>query len=163
MAEAEEFAEVPESEKTPVTVVTGFLGAGKTTLVNYILTQQSEWRIAIIENEFGEVRFSARAPAPLRLWRATGVARWRTFAAAGESFAPAHEGETGVSLCADVRLPCLMKVNIDEGLVQEQIKSKEDIVSMDNGCVCCTVRAVASPWLIPSPLFSLVLSTVDGS
>ena len=30
-------------------------GAGKTTLVNYILTKQNEWRIAIIENEFGEV------------------------------------------------------------------------------------------------------------
>jgi len=84
-AEADEFAEVPESEKTPVTVITGFLGAGKTTLVNYILTQQNEWRIAIIENEFGEV-------------------------------------------------------NIDEGLVMEQIKAKEDIISMDNGCVCCTVR-----------------------
>ena len=81
----DDFAEVPESEKTPVTVVTGFLGAGKSTLVNHILTQQSDWRIAIIENEFGEV-------------------------------------------------------NIDEDLVKEQIKSKEDIVSMDNGCVCCTVR-----------------------
>ncbi len=50
-----------------------------------ILTQQNDWRIAIIENEFGEV-------------------------------------------------------NIDEDLVQEQLKSKEDIISMDNGCVCCTVR-----------------------
>lgn len=53
--------------------------------MNYILTQQSEWRIAIIENEFGEV-------------------------------------------------------NIDEGLVMEQIKAKEDIVSMDNGCICCSIR-----------------------
>lgn len=31
---------VPDEEKTPVTVVTGFLGAGKTTLVNYILKEQ---------------------------------------------------------------------------------------------------------------------------
>jgi predicted ATPase len=32
----DDFQEVPESEKTPVTVVTGFLGAGKSTLVNYV-------------------------------------------------------------------------------------------------------------------------------
>ena len=44
---------VPDEEKTPVTVITGFLGAGKTTLLNYILKEQTEWRIAVIENEFG--------------------------------------------------------------------------------------------------------------
>ena len=43
------------NELTPITVVTGFLGAGKTTLVNYILKEQNEWKIAVLENEFGEV------------------------------------------------------------------------------------------------------------
>jgi G3E family GTPase len=41
--------------RIPVTVLTGFLGAGKTTLVNRILTEQHGRRIAVIENEFGEV------------------------------------------------------------------------------------------------------------
>jgi len=77
--------DIPDSEKLPVTVITGFLGAGKTTLVNYILTQQHGKKIAVIENEFGEV-------------------------------------------------------NIDEDLVSENLRTNEDIISMDNGCVCCTVR-----------------------
>ena len=43
------------SARMPVTVLTGFLGAGKTTLVNRILSEQHGKRIAVIENEFGEV------------------------------------------------------------------------------------------------------------
>lgn len=77
--------EIPESDKTPVTIVTGFLGAGKTTLVNYILKEQNSWKICVVENEFGEVA-------------------------------------------------------IDDGLVIENLASKEDLIIMDNGCVCCSVR-----------------------
>eukprot|EP00927_Polykrikos_kofoidii_P011411 TRINITY_DN1483_c0_g1_i1.p1 TRINITY_DN1483_c0_g1~~TRINITY_DN1483_c0_g1_i1.p1 ORF type:complete len:515 (+),score=107.22 TRINITY_DN1483_c0_g1_i1:73-1617(+) len=46
---------IPEADKTPVTILTGFLGAGKTTMLNYILRVQTEKKIAIIENEFGEI------------------------------------------------------------------------------------------------------------
>ncbi|MEM9826394.1 MAG: GTP-binding protein [Planctomycetota bacterium] len=39
----------------PVTVLTGFLGSGKTTLLNRILSENHGLRIAVIENEFGEI------------------------------------------------------------------------------------------------------------
>ena len=48
-------SESATNDQTPITVVTGFLGAGKTTLVNYILKEQNDWKIAVLENEFGEV------------------------------------------------------------------------------------------------------------
>lgn len=41
--------------KIPVTVLTGFLGSGKTTLLNRILHENHGQRIAVIENEFGEI------------------------------------------------------------------------------------------------------------
>ena len=81
---AEQSASKDET-KTPFTIITGFLGAGKTTLINYILTEQRDKRICVIENEFGEI-------------------------------------------------------NIDEKLVSANMASKEDLIQMDNGCACCSIR-----------------------
>ena len=41
--------------KIPVSVISGFLGAGKTTLVNHLMKQRTTERIGVIVNEFGEV------------------------------------------------------------------------------------------------------------
>jgi G3E family GTPase len=67
----------------PVTILTGFLGSGKTTLLNRILNQDHGYRIAVIENEFGE---------------------------------------EGID---------------NELLIQER---EQQILEMNNGCICCTVR-----------------------
>jgi len=67
----------------PVTVITGFLGSGKTTLVNHILRNNQGIKTAVIVNEFGDI-------------------------------------------------------NIDSALI---VSSDEDMVELDNGCICCTVRA----------------------
>jgi G3E family GTPase len=70
------------SGKASVIIVTGFLGAGKTTLINRILTADHGRKIAVIVNEFGEV-------------------------------------------------------GIDHHLL---LSSDQEVVQMNNGCVCCTVR-----------------------
>jgi G3E family GTPase len=70
-------------KKIPVTVISGFLGAGKTTLVNHLLKQNSDDRIGVVVNEFGEV------------------------------------GIDGQLIVAD----------------------QEALIEINNGCVCCTVRA----------------------
>lgn len=53
--ENDERRQKAEDAKIPVTVITGFLGSGKTTLLNRLLQEQHGKRIAVIENEFGEV------------------------------------------------------------------------------------------------------------
>eukprot|EP01117_Protostelium_nocturnum_P007661 TRINITY_DN2750_c0_g1_i1.p1 TRINITY_DN2750_c0_g1~~TRINITY_DN2750_c0_g1_i1.p1 ORF type:complete len:601 (+),score=203.74 TRINITY_DN2750_c0_g1_i1:90-1892(+) len=75
----------------PVSIITGFLGSGKTTLINHILRGDHGKKIAVIENEFGEI-------------------------------------------------------GIDDSLIQNAKKEvgsfqiEEDIIEMNNGCVCCSVR-----------------------
>ena len=71
-----------QDQMVPVTILTGFLGIGKTTLLNRILKEDHGHRIAVIENEFGEV-------------------------------------------------------GIDSEIIE---RSDEQIVEMNNGCICCTVR-----------------------
>lgn len=73
----------PAPAQIPVTILTGYLGSGKTTLINHILNAPHGQRIAVIENEFGE---------------------------------------EGID---------------NELLVQD---SDEQIIEMNNGCICCTVR-----------------------
>ena len=58
-------ADIPDAEKLPVTIVTGFLGAGKTTLVNHILKGDHGKLIAVIETS------SARFPSTTRWSRRT--------------------------------------------------------------------------------------------
>jgi len=41
--------------KIPVTVITGFLGSGKTTLIRHLLQNNQNRRIAVLVNEFGEL------------------------------------------------------------------------------------------------------------
>lgn len=53
--EAERCQELKRRARLPVTVITGFLGAGKTTFVNHLLSARHGRRLAVIENEFGEV------------------------------------------------------------------------------------------------------------
>jgi G3E family GTPase len=53
-------------DKVPVTILTGFLGSGKTTLLNRILSEEHGKRIAVIENEYGEVGIEPKTTCRIR-------------------------------------------------------------------------------------------------
>jgi G3E family GTPase len=49
------FAAPRRAERMPVTLVTGFLGSGKTTLVNHILSNRAGVKAAVLVNELGDI------------------------------------------------------------------------------------------------------------
>lgn len=52
--------------KIPVTVITGFLGAGKTSLLNHLISYYPNKKFAIIENEFGEINIDSKLVANIK-------------------------------------------------------------------------------------------------
>ncbi len=51
---------MPIQPKIPVLIVTGFLGAGKTSFINHLLMSNKGVKIGLIENEFGDVSIDSR-------------------------------------------------------------------------------------------------------
>ena len=43
----------------PITLLTGYLGAGKTTLINHVLSNQEGYKVAVIVNDIGEINIDA--------------------------------------------------------------------------------------------------------
>src|SRR5881227_542399 len=50
---------IEHEARLPVTIIAGFLGSGKTTLVNHILANQQGLKIGVIVNEIGEIGIDA--------------------------------------------------------------------------------------------------------
>jgi G3E family GTPase len=116
-------ADTAASDLTPITVITGFLGAGKTTLVNYILKEQNTWKICVLENEFGEVSID------------DGLGTY-VFVNCIIRFGEDWRGRVLYFILSSLRLILIIFYNT----VAESLDAPEDLITMDNGCVCCSVR-----------------------
>ena len=70
--------------KVPCTIVTGFLGAGKTTLVRHVLENAGGRRLAVIVNEFGDVGIDGEIlrSCGIEAARRTASSSWPTAASA---------------------------------------------------------------------------------
>ena len=96
----------------PVTLITGFLGAGKSTLVNHILTDPGHGlRIAVILNELG-AEAGIEGPA----------------LAAGRRRELADDGGGGGS-------------DGEEAVAPEALVPVEEWVELANGCLCCSAKS----------------------
>ncbi|MGB3616039.1 MAG: cobalamin biosynthesis protein CobW [Elainellaceae cyanobacterium] len=97
-------------DKLPVTVITGFLGAGKTTLIRHLLTHSGGRRIAVLVNEFGEIGIDGDLLRACQICDDDTAAGPRS--AASESAASESQGGSEIP----------------------------NIVELTNGCLCCTVQ-----------------------
>ncbi len=59
MAEGEMNGVVVRDARLPVTVLSGFLGAGKTTVLNHVLHNREGLRVAVIVNDMSSVNVDA--------------------------------------------------------------------------------------------------------
>ena len=110
--------------KIPVTVITGFLGAGKTTLVRHLLQNNQGRRIAILVNEFGEVGIDGELLRSCQICDAD----------------QASEGHSDITLQTDTdtSLPPLSPSPLSP--LPASPFPQHNIIELTNGCLCCTVQ-----------------------
>ena len=113
--------------KIPVTIITGFLGSGKTTLIRHLLQNNQGRRIAVLVNEFGELGIDGD------LLRSCQVCPDEDVSPAEDKSAE-HSSISGIAPATPLpNSPAVLPSNI---------------VELTNGCLCCTVQEEFLPTML---------------
>lgn len=99
----------------PVTLLTGYLGSGKTTLVNHVLNNQKGFKVAVIVNDIGEVNIDAS------LIQKGGVVNQTD-----DSLVPLQNG----CIC------CTLKVDLMKQIVELARTGKFDYILIEASGIC---------------------------
>ncbi len=131
--------------KIPVTVITGFLGSGKTTLIRHILQNNQGRRIAVLVNEFGELGIDGELLRSCQICPDDATGKGRSASGTRhEARGARHEEKTSTD---STNLETNEKSNLSQ-IADRRSPSDEpqassfvpEIVELTNGCLCCTVQ-----------------------
>lgn len=99
----------------PVTLLTGYLGSGKTTLVNHVLNNQKGYKVAVIVNDIGEVNIDA-----------TLIQKGGVVNQTDDSLVPLQNG----CIC------CTLKVDLMKQIVELAKTGKFDYILIEASGIC---------------------------
>jgi hypothetical protein len=119
------------SKSTPITVLTGFLGAGKTSMILSILQQlPPDYKVVVLKNEFGDVEGKLTDSSTIDLTVHSRVFR-------------SHAGLLMTYLLMPYLLiPFTFLLSHSPGAVDSLLTSQPSIAGVSeilNGCVCCVL------------------------
>lgn len=102
-------------KRVPVSLITGYLGAGKTTVLNHVLANQEGYKVAVIVNDIGEVNIDASL-----------IAKGGAVTQKDDNLVPLQNG----CIC------CTLKVDLMNQIIELSRSGKFDYILIEASGIC---------------------------